>query len=314
MKTKDTLNRDDETRLETETNAESNKETTNVEEPQPKQTGKFKAGSAAMAAGGAVAGAGIASVIMGFTIPEESIANPGTISPAISSANVADFSGNEVPVAEGITDDMSFSEAFAAARQQCGAGGVFPWKGGMYGTYYGNEWDALPQDYKETFSSYSYKLPEDYYADAEQPEPVIADTETEAEPLVADATAEDEQPEIATEEEITIASEEVVFADDTVDMDTDVEILASEMTGIDNEEVVVTVIDGEDVVFVDMDTETTNEDPGIGIEPEVDPVIYEINEAGIDITDMADDDKADYLSDIGMPDYLNDAPIDDYTV
>lgn len=52
----------------------------------------------------------------------------------------------ELSVAHNVTDNMSFSEAFAAARQEVGAGGVFEWHGGIYGTYYANEWnDMTPQ-------------------------------------------------------------------------------------------------------------------------------------------------------------------------
>ncbi len=40
-----------------------------------------------------------------------------------------------------VTDDMSFSEAFASAREELGAGGVFEWNGQLYGTFYATEVD-----------------------------------------------------------------------------------------------------------------------------------------------------------------------------
>jgi hypothetical protein len=49
---------------------------------------------------------------------------------------------DEAPVAT-VSDSMSFSQAFAAARAQVGAGGVFEWHGGIYGTYYETEWNAM---------------------------------------------------------------------------------------------------------------------------------------------------------------------------
>lgn len=49
---------------------------------------------------------------------------------------------NQAPVAH-VSDSMSFSQAFAAARAQVGAGGVFSWHGGIYGTYYETEWNAM---------------------------------------------------------------------------------------------------------------------------------------------------------------------------
>ncbi len=42
-----------------------------------------------------------------------------------------------------VDDSMSFSQAFAAARSQVGAGGCFTWHGRVYGTYYENEWNAM---------------------------------------------------------------------------------------------------------------------------------------------------------------------------
>lgn len=41
-----------------------------------------------------------------------------------------------------INDDMSFGEAFAAARAELGPGEVFQWRGNMYNTYTAEEWDA----------------------------------------------------------------------------------------------------------------------------------------------------------------------------
>jgi hypothetical protein len=43
------------------------------------------------------------------------------------------FNGAEIPIAHGIDDSMSFSEAFAKARQEIGAGGVFEWHKNVYG-------------------------------------------------------------------------------------------------------------------------------------------------------------------------------------
>ncbi|MDE6397117.1 MAG: hypothetical protein K2K84_07585, partial [Muribaculaceae bacterium] len=46
---------------------------------------------------------------------------------------------------------MSFSTAFAAARAQVGAGGVFEWHGNLYGTYYLEEWDGMSNGQRSDF-------------------------------------------------------------------------------------------------------------------------------------------------------------------
>ena len=62
----------------------------------------------------------------------------------------------QVPVAGGVSDAMSFGEAFAAARQEVGPGGVFQWHGQLYGTYTADEWNSLSpeqqQDYYNHFN------------------------------------------------------------------------------------------------------------------------------------------------------------------
>lgn len=56
-------------------------------------------------------------------------------------------------VASGVNDNMSFNEAFAAARSEVGAGGCFVWHGNVYGTYYANEWSAMPPAQRDEFVS-----------------------------------------------------------------------------------------------------------------------------------------------------------------
>ena len=46
------------------------------------------------------------------------------------------------PIAH-VSDDLTFSQAFAEARRQVGPGGVFEWRGNVYGTYYAEEWEKM---------------------------------------------------------------------------------------------------------------------------------------------------------------------------
>ncbi len=71
--------------------------------------------------------------------------DPEVISEIQETAQVADdsVSLNEARLAVGVDDSMSFSQAFATARAEVGAGGVFVWRGTLYGTYYETEWNAM---------------------------------------------------------------------------------------------------------------------------------------------------------------------------
>lgn len=56
-----------------------------------------------------------------------------------------------VKVAE-VSDGLSFKEAFDAARDQVGAGGVFRWHGGIYNTYTADEWNNMTDAEKSDFA------------------------------------------------------------------------------------------------------------------------------------------------------------------
>lgn len=60
---------------------------------------------------------------------------------------------SEVPVQEAnVSDNLSFSEAFSAARAEVGPGGVFHWHGGIYNTYTAAEWEAMSDAEKDAFA------------------------------------------------------------------------------------------------------------------------------------------------------------------
>ena len=53
---------------------------------------------------------------------------------------------------ESAYDDMSFREAFDAARAELGAGGVFRWHGNIYNTYTADEWNAKTEEEQDAFA------------------------------------------------------------------------------------------------------------------------------------------------------------------
>lgn len=59
---------------------------------------------------------------------------------------------DEIKIAE-VSDDSEFKEAFVAARDQVGPGGLFEYKGQWYSTYSIEEWNVMPTDMKEDFTN-----------------------------------------------------------------------------------------------------------------------------------------------------------------
>lgn len=58
---------------------------------------------------------------------------------------------SDLSVATCVTDDMTPSEAFAAARAEVGPGGIYYYHGHAQGTYYENEWNSMSAEDKEDY-------------------------------------------------------------------------------------------------------------------------------------------------------------------
>jgi len=61
-----------------------------------------------------------------------------------------------------VSQDVPFAQAFAEARAQVGAGGVFEYQGNLYGTFYAEEWEELTPGQRASFTNevQSTQLPE----------------------------------------------------------------------------------------------------------------------------------------------------------
>lgn len=135
-------NRNEETQFADEQTTIIEEKVNEVQEP--KKTSKWKktAAMAGVGAAGIAGGIGLSSMASVDDAEKTSdVAERHTVKPV-----------GDVKVAE-VNDDMSFSEAFASARKQVGAGGVFEWRGKQYGTYYKTEWDSMSQAEKDRYAA-----------------------------------------------------------------------------------------------------------------------------------------------------------------
>lgn len=77
------------------------------------------------------------------------------------------------PMSNAVTEDMTFGEAFAAARADVGPGGTFLWHGGVYGTYDAQEWNELSaHEQIDWQNSIQWNEVLRYQETYDQPEPV----------------------------------------------------------------------------------------------------------------------------------------------
>lgn len=122
-------------------------------EPEQKSSNAAQTIALAGAAGvvlGAAAGGGVAyAMTPGENDDENLIADVGNL------ANNVEIDDAHVQISGEMTcsDSLTFSQAFAQARAQLGPGGVFHWHGGVYGTYYANEWDAMSPEEQHDFTA-----------------------------------------------------------------------------------------------------------------------------------------------------------------
>ncbi len=76
------------------------------------------------------------------TTPEQTSDDPQTSEVHQTTAN---------PHMAHVGNDLSFGDAFAAARAEVGPGGVFAWHGGVYNTYTAEEWAAMSPTEHDAF-------------------------------------------------------------------------------------------------------------------------------------------------------------------
>lgn len=148
----------------------------------------------------------------------------------------------DVKVAK-VSDDLSFQDAFDAARAQVGAGGVFRWNGGLYSTYSEDEWNNMSDDDKAAF------------AQAVRPEvradEIVAERMSEAEPQVVVVK---EQVEAAEPQQTAQATGNVnPMAHNAVDGDVSIDDPSRQATPDDVHVVGSGQIGGYDAVALDTD-------------------------------------------------------------
>lgn len=281
---------------------------TGTEEKVAYAAGGFAAGAASAMAGVAFAstldndpnGEVIAATAEGGEGTYASAAATGTVganavtepeTPAPQDAIIATSEG--IKVAQ-VDDDASFGEAFADARAQVGAGGVFEWRGHVYNTYYESEWESMsPADRAE----YQAKIDYDAVTDGvEVADDVPVDGENVMTPEIEpDAQLVDNTSDNA---DIKVLGVEVVTAPD-----------GSAMTAAQVE------IGGYDAVMIDVDNDGVMDIMSVdenGDGEIVESELYNVSEMNIsaqDLAEMTPDDGALLAQNTDMPDYMNDADV-----
>ena len=90
---------------------------------------------------------GVSGIVLGSVAEYAALASEDMLDGSDSIDDAVDKSVDEM--LHSVDDEMSFEEAFAAARADLGPGGVFAWRGNMYNTYTSEEWESLQEQSQE---------------------------------------------------------------------------------------------------------------------------------------------------------------------
>lgn len=90
-----------------------------------------------------------------------------------------------------VDDGISFEEAFAAAREQVGPGGVFEWRGVIFSTYTADEWESMTEDQHDSFAQLVRPEVEAQDVSEEEIRSEIAQNEPDADVEIDDLAQDD---------------------------------------------------------------------------------------------------------------------------
>ena len=194
-------------------------------------------------------------------------------------------SDSQIPVAHTPNDEMSFREAFEAAREEVGPGGAFTWHGNVYSTYRSDdpEWIALGPDGQ---AAHCQEIANQVHAD-----PFDAPVDNPADPN--DVPQEPIEPQ------------------DPEPIETDVHITEIREDPGSDAIAAIGEVDGVATVFIDEDGDgnvdiVLHDDNGDGQIEESE--VYSAEGTGITIEALAQemDHGQDVLLENDQPDYTND--------
>lgn len=204
-----------------------------------------------------------------------------------------------------VDDSLSFSQAFAEARSQVGAGGVFEWNGKVYSTYYAEEWDGMSASER---SEWQARVDYGDVIDASEPSGNATSPASQNDNLMAEIAPDSTYIDNSAPQQATAQ-----VADDN-------EVHVVGVAVLDNGQGGVATLAGlqsgdEMAILVDVDTDGTidlllsdaNDDGQLGADE-----VYQITEtsSGYGLAPMDEagvDDNMYMASNDDMPDYMNDA-------
>lgn len=301
-----------------------------VEEMGDKKNSKSRWGKVASGIGMGILLGGTASFVSASTIQTsldnkehveegnegEEVNVEGNDSELITHSTIT-WTDGALPVAETVSDEMTFSEAFGAARAEVGAGGVFEWRGNVYNTYYASEWNEMSDEDKDNFVAHLNLTDIEDDSDSFTTQTVSNDTSTNDVVEVTIDDLNDTNQESHDTIEVVNTVTEVPPVDDTVGNE-DIEVLGVYYDDDLGVNVGAAIIEGNEVILLDADNDgenfelmavDANNDGQFGYDEIIDISEYDIPVDAFRVNELGDsyiayEDTLDYTSDADISDMM----------
>ena len=188
---------------------------------------------------------GTAGTLLASSIPIDAAAENSDSQDTPNTENEA--TNTTAQMATCVNDSMSFSDAFNAAREEVGAGGVFEWHGNLYSTYTAAEWYNMDATARNEFA-------DSIHWDGPSHEYVSSNHSQSAHPTHSTHTEEVTNTQTVSNGNTTQTQSPNKDEEDSPD----VEIIGVEHANIDGEHdsiIGTASINGQAVYFIDVDGE-----------------------------------------------------------
>lgn len=219
----------------------------------------------------------------------------------ISPVEQPEWTDGKVEIATSVNDEMSFSQAFGAARAEVGAGGAFEWRGNVYSTYTAEEWNGMSSEERETYNE---------HFNWSRHEAEVSQTSTSTTTAQQTVTEPPTKPEVSTTGTV---EEPVVEVDVPIQETTpEVEILGVVHDDEMNANLGLMTVDEQEFLFIDVDdngvfdvvVSDVNGDGQITEDEAADVSSYQMSVSDFESNSFGGNSM--YASNDGLTDYTND--------
>lgn len=292
---------DESTQMDEKKNETAAKKTEVTAETASKKSGTWK--KVAISGGTGILFGAAYSLFTSATPPDPNDPTVPDTTPVHEPETPTPIVDESISTATCVDDDMSFSQAFAAARAEVGPGGVFEWHGNLYNTYTAEEWDNLSAEAREDYNEHFA-----WAAEESAPLDGTPDVTPENYAIIEDEAIQPVGYDPTEDEVQAYTSDETLGNTDELE----VEVLGVEHDAETGANIGYMSVDDQDVYLIDVDNDQVFEAMATDADGDnyiAENEIVDISDEGLTVDDMGGfndfDPNAGLYASTDEPDYLD---------